>query len=341
MVRKFGINGFGRIGRVFLRAAMEDDAFLNSFQLVAVNDLASPQNLAHMLKYDSVFGVLKKEVKATDNSIVVDGKEIKVLNKRDPSELPWKDLGVDYVLESTGKLTDRDGASKHIAAGAKKVIISAPAKKPDAMIVLGVNEGVYDAKKHDVISMASCTTNCLAPMTKVLNDTFGVKRGFMTTCHAVTNDQRLLDFDHKDLRRARAAMTSIIPTTTGAAAAIGVVIPQLDGKLDGISLRVPVTDGSITDFVVELGEETTAVEINQAFSSAAEGKLKGILDYTDEPIVSIDIVGNPHSCTVDGRSTMVLGKKSNLAKVLGWYDNEWGYSSRLVDLMKFIQSKEK
>ena len=267
--------------------------------------------------------------------------QIKILNKKDPSELPWKELGVEYVLESTGKFTDWDGANKHIGAGARKVVISAPAKKPDVMIVLGVNEGAYDPKKHNIISMASCTTNCLAPMAKVLNDTFGVKRGFMTTCHAVTNDQRLLDFDHKDLRRARAAMTSIIPTTTGAAAAIGVVIPQLDGKLDGLSLRVPVTDGSITDFVVELNEETTAVEINQAFSSAAEGKLKGILDYTDEPIVSIDIVGNPHSCIVDGRSTMVMGKKGNLAKVLGWYDNEWGYSSRLVDMLKFIRTKEK
>jgi len=340
-MRKIGINGFGRIGRVFLRAAIADKDFMNRFNLVAINDLTSPQNLAHLLKYDSVFGVLKEEVKATDTSIVIGGKEIKILNKKDPSELPWKELGVDYVLESTGKFTDWEGANKHITAGAKKVVISAPAKKPDVMIVLGVNEGSYDHKKHNIISMASCTTNCLALMTKVLNDNFGVKRGFMTTCHAVTNDQRLLDFDHKDLRRARAAMSSIIPTTTGAAAAIGVVIPQLDGKLDGISLRVPVPDGSITDFVVELNEETTAVEINQAFNSASEGKLKGILDYTDEPIVSVDIVGNPHSCIVDGGSTMVMGKKGNLAKVLGWYDNEWGYSSRLVDLLKFIRAKEK
>jgi len=338
---KLGINGFGRIGRVFFRAALDDKEFMDKFQVVAVNDLTSPQTLAHLLKYDSIFGILKKEVKATEKSIIVDGKEIKVLNKKDPAELPWKELGVEYVLEATGKFTDKEGASKHLVAGAKKVIISAPAKKPDVTIVLGVNEGIYDPKKHDIISMASCTTNCLAPMAKVLNDNFGVKRGFMTTCHAVTNDQRLLDLEHKDPRRARAATLSIIPTTTGAATAIGVVIPQLEGKLDGIALRVPVADGSITDFVVELRKETTAEEINQAFKSAAEGKLKGILEYTEEPIVSIDVIGNPHSCIVDGKSTMVMSKKSEFAKVLGWYDNEWGYSTRLVDLLKFILAKER
>lgn len=338
---KLGINGFGRIGRVFFRTALNDKEFMQKFEIVAVNDLTSPQTLAHLLKYDSIFGVLRNEIKWTESSIVVDGKEIKVLSKKDPAELPWKDLEVEYVLESTGKFTDREGASKHLTAGARKVVISAPAKKPDAMIVLGVNEGNYDPKKHNVISMASCTTNCLAPMVKVLNDNFGVKRGFMTTCHAVTNDQRLLDLEHKDPRRARAAMLSIIPTTTGAAAAIGTVIPQLDGKLDGIALRVPVTDGSVTDFVVELKTEVTAEEINQAFKSAAEGKLKRILEYTEEPIVSVDVIGNPHSCVVDAKSTMVMGKKGEFAKVLGWYDNEWGYSSRLVDLLKFMLAKEK
>ncbi len=340
-MKKLGINGFGRIGRVFLRTALNDKDFMSKFELVAVNDLAAPKNLAHLLKYDSTFGVLSHEIKATENSIVVDGHEIKVLSKKDPLELGWKELGVEYVLESTGKFTDRDGASKHLTAGAKKVVISAPAKKPDVMVVLGVNDGVYDAKKHEIISMASCTTNCLAPMAKVLNDNFGIKRGFMTTCHAVTNDQRLLDFDHKDLRRARAAMSSIIPTTTGAASAIGVVIPQLEGKLDGISLRVPVTAGSVTDFVVELGKETNAIEINQAFSAAAAGPMKRIMEYTEDPIVSIDVVGNSHSVIVDAKSTMVMGKQGNFAKVLGWYDNEWGYSTRLVDLLKFILSKER
>ena len=340
-VIKLGINGFGRIGRVFFRAALGDKEFLNQFNIVAVNDITTPQTLAHLLKYDSVHGVLKNEIKAKENSIVVDGKEIKVLSEKDPAKLPWKDLGVEYVLESTGRFTDRDGASKHLAAGARKVLISAPAKKPDVTIVLGVNEEVYDVKNHNIISLASCTTNCLAPMVKVLSDNFGVRRGFMTTCHAVTNDQRLLDLEHKDPRRARAAMMSIIPTTTGAAYAIGLVIPELEGKLDGIALRVPVVDGSITDFVAELDKEVTAEEINQAYKEAAAGRMKGILEYTEEPIVSIDVVGNSHTCIIDGKSTMVMNERGNFVKVLGWYDNEWGYSTRLVDMLKFMRLRER
>lgn len=338
---KIGINGFGRIGRVFYRAAMKDKEFKDKFQLVAVNDLAPPESLARLLKYDSIFGVLENEIKWTKDSISVDGNEIKVLAKKDPAELPWKELGVDYVLESTGIFRDRVNASKHISAGAKKVVISAPAKGPDATIVLGTNDEIYDPKKHNLISMASCTTNCLATMVKVLNDSFGIKRGFMTTCHAVTNDQRMLDLVHKDPRRARAAILSIIPTTTGAAKSIGVVIPELEGKLDGVALRVPLANGSITDLVVELNNEVTAEEVNRAYEEAARGRLKGILEYTEEPLVSVDIIGNPHSCILDGAITKVVGEKGNLVKVFGWYDNEWGFSARLVDLFKFIDAKEK
>lgn len=336
---KLGINGFGRIGRVFFRSALSDKEFMNKFEVVAVNDLTSPKTLAHLLKYDSIFGVLENDIRSTESSIIVDGKEIKVLSQKEPAKLPWKDLGVDYVLESTGRFRDRDNASKHLTAGAKKVVISAPAKEPDVTIVLGVNSDSYDSNKHNIISMASCTTNCLAPMVKVLNDSFGVKRGFMTTCHAVTNDQRLLDLEHKDLRRARAAMLSIIPTSTGAAYAIGLVVPELDGKLDGIALRVPVPDGSVIDLTAELGRDVTVEEINRAFKEAAGGKMKGILEYTEEPIVSSDVIGNPHSCILDGEITMVMSKSSSFVKVFGWYDNEWGYSTRLVDLFKFLLAK--
>jgi glyceraldehyde 3-phosphate dehydrogenase len=336
---KMAINGFGRIGRVFLRASLKNKEFQKNFEIVAVNDLTDPKILAHLLKYDSVFGVLEQEVKATENSIIVGGKEIKTTKEKDPAQLPWKQLGVDYVLESTGIFTDREGAGKHLTAGAKRVVISAPAKGPDAMIVLGVNDEVYDPAKHRVISMASCTTNCLAPMVKVLNDKWGVKEGFMTTCHAVTNDQNILDLVHKDLRRARSAMVSIIPSTTGAAKAIGEVIPELKGKLDGVSLRVPTPDGSITDLVAVLGNETTAEDINKAYKEAAEGKLKGILEYSEMPLVSHDIIGNPHSCIIDALSTKVMGGKGKLVKVFGWYDNEWGYSSRLVDCFNFLLKK--
>jgi len=334
---KLAINGFGRIGRAFLRATLENEKFQKNFEIVAINDLTKPQTLAHLLKYDSVFGILKREIKATENSLSVDGKEIRILNERDPTKLPWKDIGVDYVLESTGVFRDRDGASKHLQAGAKRVVISAPAKKPDVTVVLGVNDKNYDAQKHHIISNASCTTNCLAPMVKILHENFKVKRGFMTTCHAVTNDQRILDLVHKDLRRARSALLSIILTTTGAAVAIGEVIPELKGKLDGVSLRVPVADGSITDLVVEVERETNVEEVNRAFKSAAEKELKGILEYTEEPLVSNDIIGNPHSCIIDGLSTKVIG---NTVKVFGWYDNEWGYSCRLVDLFNFMCVRE-
>ncbi len=339
MAIKVGINGFGRIGRLFFRAALKDKEFMEKFEIVAVNDLTDAKNLAYLLKYDSVHGVLDAKVEVKETSIVVDGKEIKVISEPDPEKLPWRDLGVEIVLESTGRFRARKDAEKHLKAGAKKVVISAPAKEPDATIVLGVNEEIYDKDKHNIISMASCTTNCLAPMVKVLKEKFGIKKGFMTTCHAYTNDQRLLDLPHKKWRRGRAANLSIIPTTTGAAEAIGVVIPELSGKLDGIALRVPVANGSIVDLVVELEKEVSKEEINNAFKEAANNKLKGILEYTEDEIVSVDIIGNPHSCVLDGLSTMVIGEKSNVVKLLGWYDNEWGYSSRLVDLFKYIMSK--
>lgn len=333
---RVAINGFGRIGRTFFRAAIKNEEFMKNFDIIAINDLTSPKNLAYLLKYDSVHKIFDADISWKENSLVVNGKEIRILTETDPSKLPWKDLEVDFVLESTGKFTSREGAEKHLSAGAKKVIISAPAKNPDVTIVPGVNEEIYDKEKHNIISMASCTTNCLAPMVKVLMDNFGVKRGFMTTCHAYTNDQRILDLPHEDFRRGRAANLSIIPTTTGAARAIGEVIPELAGKLDGIALRVPVPDVSITDLVAELEKEVTKEEVNAAFKQAAEGKLKGILQYTEDPIVSVDVIGNPHSCIIDGLSTMVLGGKSNLVKVFGWYDNEWGYSCRLVDLFNII-----
>jgi len=336
---KVAINGFGRIGRNFFRAAVKDAEFSKAHEVVAINDITDAKTLAHLLKYDSVFGIFEGEVKTKEGAITVNRKEIKTLTEKDPATLPWKALGVEVVLESTGLFTQRVGAEKHLKAGAKKVIISAPSKDADVTVVLGVNEQKYDHAKHHIVSMASCTTNCLAPVTKVLNEMFGIEKGFMTTCHAYTNDQRVLDLPHGDLRRARAASLSIIPTTTGAASAIGIVIPELAGKLDGLALRVPVPDGSINDLVVKLKKETTKEEVNSAFKAAASGKLKGILEYTEEPIVSRDIIGNPHSAIVDGLSTMVVGGKGDVVKVLSWYDNEWGYSCRLVDLMKYMTKK--
>ena len=333
MTVKVGINGFGRIGRDVVRAARDSGADL---EVVAVNDITTAATLAHLLKYDSVFGRYPGTVCAESEAIVVDGRPIRVFAEREPKNLPWGDLGVDIVIESTGHFTDAEKARAHITAGAKKVIISAPAKGEDGTFVLGVNDGDYDNDKHHIISNASCTTNCVAPLAKVLQDSFGIVKGFMTTIHAYTNDQVILDFPHKDLRRARAAAQNIIPTTTGAAKAVALVMPALKGKLDGFSLRVPVPDGSITDLVVELEREVTRDEVNAAYKAAAEGPLKGYLVYTEDEIVSSDIVGTPASCTFDSKLTMVNGKT---VKVLGWYDNEWGYSSRLVDLTSLVASR--
>ena len=330
MAVKVGINGFGRIGRLVTRAALND----SEIDIVAINDLTDAATNAHLLKYDSVHGVLKEKISATDDTISVDGKKIKVYKEMDPANLPWGDLGVDVVIESTGKFRDRDGASKHLSGGARKVIISAPGKNPDVTLVLGVNEDVYDKEKHHIISNASCTTNCLAPVCKVLVDNFGIARGFMTTVHAYTGDQSLLDVAHKDLRRARAAAMSIIPTSTGAAKAIGEVIPVLKGKLDGFAMRVPTADGSVVDLTVELEKEVTKEEVNTAMKAEAEtSRMKGILKYTEDPIVSIDVVRDSYSSVFDALSTMAMG---NLVKVVSWYDNEWGYSCRLVDLIKFV-----
>ena len=336
MKTKVGINGFGRIGRCFLRAAMQDKEFMNLVDIVAINDLTDAKTLAHLFKYDSIFGKFQGEIQAKDNTLILADKEIKIVSEKNPAKIPWKELQVDIVLESTGKFNDSKEAVKHINAGAKKVIISAPAKQPDATILMGINEKQYDNEKHNVISMASCTTNCLAPVVKVLNDRFGIEKGYMTTCHAYTNDQRLLDLPHKDLRRARAATVSIIPTTTGAAKSIGVVIPELEGKLDGMALRVPVSNGSVADMVLTLKKDVTREEVNNSLKEASETNLKGIMAYTDDPIVSSDIIGEPCSSIVDGLSTMVLSNKSNVIKVLSWYDNEWSFVCRLIDLMKFI-----
>ncbi|RLE58713.1 MAG: type I glyceraldehyde-3-phosphate dehydrogenase [Thermoprotei archaeon] len=338
MVFRVAINGFGRIGRLFYRATLQYPEFKEKFKVVAVNDLADARSLAFLLKYDSVHGKLKNEIKAEGEYIIVDGEKIKVFNIPDPAQLPWKELDIDIVLESTGRFRDRPSAQKHLNAGAKRVIISAPAKDPDITIVIGVNHELYNPAKHYIISNASCTTNCLAPVVKVLHENFSIKRGFMTTTHAYTNDQRLLDMVHrKDLRRARAAALSIIPTTTGAAKAIGLVLPELKGKLDGLALRVPVADGSIVDLVAEVEKPVTKEEVNNAFKEAAETYLKGILEYTEEPLVSQDIIGNPHSAIVDGLSTNVIG--DTLVKVLAWYDNEWGFSCRLVELMLYMAKK--
>jgi len=327
---KIGINGFGRIGRNLMRCSMGD----KDLDFVAVNDITDTKTLAHLLKYDSILGNLSQKIEAKDKSIIVAGDEFKVLAEKDPSKLPWKELGVDVVVESTGLFTKRSDAAKHLDGGAKKVLISAPAKEPDATICLGVNESTYDPSKHHVISNASCTTNCLATVARVLHQKFGIARGYMTTIHSYTNDQRLLDLPHKDLRRARSAALSMIPTTTGAASAVGEVLPDLKGKLDGISVRVPTPNVSLTDFVMELKKGTTEAEINNAFKEAAGSYMKGILDYTDDELVSIDFRGNPHSSIVDGPYTAVMD--GNFAKVLAWYDNEWGYSCRLRDLIKLV-----
>ncbi|MEU5094161.1 type I glyceraldehyde-3-phosphate dehydrogenase [Streptomyces sp. NPDC020996] len=331
MTIRVGINGFGRIGRNYFRALLEQGA---DIEIVAVNDLGDTATTAHLLKYDTILGRLKQEVSHTADTITVDGKTIKVLSERDPADIPWGELGVDIVIESTGIFTKKADAEKHIAGGAKKVLISAPAKEEDITIVMGVNQDKYDPANHHVISNASCTTNCVAPMAKVLDENFGIVKGLMTTVHAYTNDQRILDFPHRDLRRARAAAENIIPTTTGAAKATALVLPQLKGKLDGMAMRVPVPTGSVTDLVIELSREVTKEEVNAAFLKASEGELKGILEYTEDPIVSSDIVNAPASCTFDSSLTMVQEGKN--VKVIGWYDNEWGYSNRLVDLTVFV-----
>ena len=335
MTVKVGINGFGRIGRNFFRAAKQRDADID---IVAVNDITDAKTLAHLLKYDSVLGKLPGAVSVTDDGISVDGDGFQVLAVRDPAELPWKELGAQIVIESTGLFTDRDKANKHIEAGAEKVIISAPAKGEDLTVVLGVNDDTYDPAQHNVISNASCTTNCVAPMAKVLDDAFGIEQGFMTTIHAYTNDQNILDLPHSDLRRARAAAINIIPTSTGAAKAAGIVLPHLKGKLDGIAMRVPVPDGSVTDLVATVKRDVTVEEINEAFRAASEsGPLSnGLLVYSEDPLVSSDIVHSPASCTFDALSTMASGR---VAKIVGWYDNEWGYSSRLVDLVELVAAK--
>jgi glyceraldehyde 3-phosphate dehydrogenase len=330
MAISVAINGFGRIGRLVYRHAYKTPGV----KIVAVNDLTSPEVLAHLLKYDSVHGRFPGPVSATKGGIKVGSKTLKVLSERDPSKLPWKKLGVDVVIESTGLFRTRELASQHITAGAKKVMISAPSGDADIMIVMGVNDKKLSKRKHDVISSASCTTNCLAPVAKVLNDTFGIKRGLMTTIHAYTNDQRILDLPHKDLRRARAAAVSMIPTTTGAARAVSKVLPELDGKLDGMAVRVPTADGSLVDLTVELTKDATVAGIKAAMKKAAKGRLKGILEYTEDPIVSIDIVGNPHSSIFDAQATLQIGKR--MFKVLSWYDNEFGYAGRMVDMLKLI-----
>lgn len=330
---KVGINGFGRIGRLVYRAAMGNP----DIEIVAINDLGNADALAHLLKYDSIHGIMEEDTSAGDGFICVGDKKIKVTAEMDPAKLPWGELGVDLVLECTGRFTDANLAKKHIEAGAKKVLISAPAKNEDITIVMGVNEKDYDPAKHNIISNASCTTNCLAPFAKVLLDNFGIESGLMTTVHSYTNDQKILDLPHKDMRRARAAACSIIPTTTGAARAVALVLPELEGKLNGFAMRVPTPDVSITDLTVNLKKETTAEEINAAMKKAAEGEMKGILGYSDLPLVSRDYQGDPRSSIVDGLSTMVIDGK--MAKVVSWYDNEWGYSNRIVDLAAYIAKK--
>jgi glyceraldehyde 3-phosphate dehydrogenase len=333
MTVKMGINGFGRIGRLVFRAALKNP----NVEVVAVNDLTDANMLAHLLKYDTVHGRLDAEVTVRENSLVVNGKEIKVLAERDPAQLGWGNLGVDIVVESTGRFTNREDAAKHLEAGAKKVIISAPASNEDITIVMGVNEDKYDAANHHVLSNASCTTNCLAPFAKVLNDKFGIKKGMMTTIHAYTNDQQILDLPHKDYRRARAAAENIIPTSTGAAKAVSLVLPELKGKLNGMAMRVPTPNVSLVDLVAEFEQNVTVEEVNAALREAAEGNLKGILAYSEEPLVSTDYNGDPHSSSIDALSTMVL--EGNLVKVVSWYDNESGYSHRVIDLVDYIAKK--
>jgi glyceraldehyde 3-phosphate dehydrogenase len=335
MTIKVGINGFGRIGRNAFKIAQE--RLNKDVEIVAINDLTDTKTLAHLLKYDSLFGQFEGTVDTTEDSLIVNGKKIRVFAERDPKNLPWKDLGVDIVIESTGLFKDREKAMAHINAGAKKVIISAPAKNEDITIVMGVNEEKYDPKKHNIISNASCTTNCLAPFAKVLDENFGIEKGLMTTVHSYTNDQRILDLPHKDLRRARAAAQSIIPTTTGAAKAVALVLPQLKGRLNGLAMRVPTPTVSVTDLVCEVRKETTVEEVNNAFKKAAEGPMKGILGITEEPLVSIDFKKDSRSSIVDGPSTMVIG--GNMVKVLSWYDNEWAYSTRIVDLVNYVAER--
>jgi len=331
---RVAINGFGRIGRNFFRIANG----VEGIEIVAINDITDTKTLAHLLKYDSVHGIYDADIKATEDSIIVNGKEIKITAIKDPAQLPWKDLNVDVVIESTGLFTKREDAQKHLEAGAKKVIISAPAKNPDITIVLGVNQEAYDPANHNIISNASCTTNALAPVVKVLQKEFGIKYGYMVTTHAYTNDQRILDLPHKDLRRARAAAVNIVPTTTGAAKALGEVIPEVKGKLDGTARRVPVADGSLIDLTVVVEKETTVEEVNAAMKKYAEGEMKGILAYCEDPVVSSDIIGNPASSIFDSLLTQVIG--GNLVHVASWYDNEYGYSTRLKDLVLFIGSKQ-
>jgi glyceraldehyde 3-phosphate dehydrogenase len=330
---KVAINGFGRIGRNVFRASLKNP----EIQVVGINDLTDAATLAHLLKYDSVHGTLDAEVRTSENSIIVNNQEVKVSAERDPANLPWKEWGIDIVIESTGRFTKRADAAKHLEAGAKKVIISAPATNEDITIVLGVNQEAYDPQNHHVISNASCTTNCLAPVAKVLDDTFGLKRGLVTTVHSYTNDQQILDLPHKDLRRARAAGMNIIPTTTGAARAVALVLPHLQGKLNGFAMRVPTPNVSVVDLVAEFEKDATAEQINEALKQAAESSMKGVLGFTDEPLVSRDFNGDSRSSIVDGLSTMVLD--GNMVKVVSWYDNEWGYSNRVVDLVNFVASK--
>ncbi len=330
MAVRVAINGFGRIGRALLRSAFKDP----DLEWVAINDLTDARTLAHLFKYDSVHGVLAAQVEAGQGSLKIDGREIQILTHRDPKNLPWKGLGVDIVVESTGMFEDREAAAKHLSAGAKKVIISAPAKDPDITMVLGVNEGQYDPGRHHIISNASCTTNCLAPVAKILHKTFVIEKGLMTTIHSYTNDQRLLDLPHKDLRRARAANLSMIPTSTGAAQAVSLVLPELKGKLDGMAIRVPTPNVSVVDFVAHVQQEATEAGVNEAFRKASQGELKGILSYREDPLVSTDYNGDSHSAIVDGLLTRVVGQR--LVKVMAWYDNEWGYSCRLRDLVKYI-----
>ncbi len=336
MTIKVGINGFGRIGRLLYRAALERNA---NIDFVAINDLADAKTNATLLKYDSIHGRFPGTVQVQGNDLIVNGKTLKVLAQKDPSQLPWKDLGVNLAVESTGLFTNREGASKHLQAGAQKVLISAPAENPDATFVLGVNDNTYDPEKHNILSNASCTTNCLAPITKVLADNFGLEKALMTTCHSYTNDQRIQDLVHKDPRRARAAAINIIPTSTGAAKAIGLVLPSCTGKMNGYSLRVPTPDVSIVDLTAILGKEVTKDDINQAMKQAAQGPMKGIIDYTEDPIVSSDVLHTTYSAVFDAQLTMVLGDKSNFVKVFAWYDNEWGFSNRMVELIELVGKK--
>jgi glyceraldehyde 3-phosphate dehydrogenase len=329
---KIGINGFGRIGRNVYRAALENNGFGKDFDIVAVNDIAPIDSLAYMLRWDSIYGKLDRQVKVEGTAINVGGRKLEITQAKDPLEIPWKKLGVDVAIESTGLFTEKDKAAKHLTAGARKVLVSAPGKDVDVTLVLGVNFEMYDKAKHNVISMASCTTGSLAPPAKVINDKFGIEKGVMTTIHAYTGDQRLVDLPHKDFRRGRAASLSIIPTSTGAAKAIGEVIPALKGRMNGFALRVPTPCGSITDLSFTTKQEVTADDLNKALKEAAEGKMKGIIEYCTEPIVSTDIIGNPHSAVIDSLLTMVVGGKGNFAKMLSWYDNEWGYSNRIVEL---------